>query len=141
MASTDAKGVHLSERSAANKIVPVVEGRPGAAPKGLNKEAVAAWDSIVANAPDGWITALDIQLMEQYCKDWAMCRRILNQIEHEGFMVDSEGGKKPHPLFSVLFKAKAALLAESKELGFTPSARGRVRMGTKNEEQNDFSDF
>lgn len=138
----DAKGVHLSARSAANKKVPVVQGRPGCAPKGLNKDAVAAWQMAVENAPDGWITAIDLSVLEQWARDYAMYRRLQSLVDHEGYTIEAaDGNVKPHPLFSVLFKTKAALIAEEKELGFTPAARARVRVGQKTDEDNDFADF
>lgn len=141
MTSTDARGVHLSERSAANKVIPYVDGHLAEPPKGLNKEAQAAWNMAIANAPEGWLTTLDFSVLEQWARDYAMYRRLQSLIDHEGYIVEDEGGKKAHPLFPTLFKAKAALATEEKELGFTPSARARVRVSKPEVEKNDFGDF
>ena len=122
-------------------MIPKVDAKLWEAPKGLNKEAVQAWNMAVASAPDGWLTALDASVLEQWARDYAMFRRLQSQIDHEGFTIETAEGTKPHPLFPVLFKAKAALLADEKELGFTPTSRARVRVNAESKEENEFDGF
>lgn len=97
-------------------------------PKGFTGDAKEAWVAAVTNAPPGTLLATDVAVLERWCRNYAMYRRVTKALEHSDIVVaDDNGNLKVSAEFTVMQALDSALLKLEKELGFTPCARARVR--------------
>ena len=110
-------------------------------PVGLTKDAREAWQLAITCAPRGVLTALDATVLERWARNYATYRKIANQLDHEDMVLTNETGVQLNPLFNALVKIQQVLAACEKELGFTPVSRARVKVDTKEEEQDEYDGF
>lgn len=110
-------------------------------PVGLTKDAREAWRLAIACAPKGMLTALDVTVLERWARNYATYRKIAKQLDHEDMVLTNETGVQLNPLFNALVKIQQVLAACEKELGFTPVSRARVKVDTKEEEQDEYDGF
>lgn len=120
-----ATGVHLSARSV-RRTVPVVGNKlSDDPPVGVPGDAKEAWAFAVKNAPEGRLSVVDGPALEQWCRTYALWRKMAKAVEHGAlYDVDEKSGsRKLSPEFTAMQALLASLIKLEKELGFTPVAR------------------
>lgn len=114
-----------------------VEGElPEAPPPSLPEEARAAWSMAVRCAPKGLLTALDHGVLESWCRSYALYRKYARKVE-AGDVEQSHpesGMRSLTPSVTLMIQAHKMMLQCEKELGFSPSARAKVKVETPEED-------
>ena len=108
-----------------------------ACPDWLAAEGKAEWRRV---APElerlGLLTVLDRAGLTAYCQCWADFRAYSEIIAKEGSVIEGHrGGQRKHPLLPALRQAMDAVRVWAQEFGMTPSSRGRMSVGTVDEEE------
>ena len=57
-------------------------------PKGLRQEAKDAWTLAVENCPPGILSVLDLSVLERWCRNYALDRKVAREVEDEGVVSD-----------------------------------------------------
>lgn len=108
-------------------------------PTELTKDARAAWELAIMCAPESLLTALDHSLLERWCRNYALYRKLQADVDRHGW-VDIKG--KPRPSFTALIKIQAALAQCEQQLGFTPVSRCKMQAPAKEDSKsNEFDDL
>lgn len=111
-------------------------------PTGLTADARAAWALAIESCGDGHLTAVNIGILERWCRNYAMYRKLAKIVEHDGmFTVSHTGDNVPSAETNLMIRIQKEMLAIEKELGFTPSSRARVRIDDDGEEEVNPFDF
>ncbi len=102
-------------------------------PRWLPKEARKEWARVApALEKMGLLTELDRAAFAGYCCSWADYVEAQRLLAAEGVITEGVGGKlKKHPAVTIAARALDQLRAWCQEFGMTPSARGRVSVGTE----------
>lgn len=110
-------------------------------PTGLRQEAKDVWKLAIENAPPGTLNVLDLSVLERWCRNYALYRKVAREVDDQG-VVSILDDSKLSGKFNAMIKLEQALLAAERELGFTPLARTRVTAPTE-DENNDtrFANF
>lgn len=126
------------QKCRANRTQLQVNGElPIQAPPGLTKDARSAWELAVSCAPKSLLTALDHSVLERWCRNYALYRKLQADVDRYG--VSEEGEERA--VFKALIKVQAVLANCEQQLGFTPVSRSKVRSTTNEKTENDFEDF
>ncbi|WP_304474876.1 phage terminase small subunit P27 family [uncultured Parasutterella sp.] len=115
-----------------------VEGElPAAPPPSLSEEARAAWSMAVRCAPKGLLTALDHGVLERWCRSYALYRKYAKKVEAGDVeQCHPESGMRSlTPTVMMMIQAHKMMLQCEKELGFSPSARNKVKVEVKDDEE------
>lgn len=108
-------------------------------PTELTKDARAAWELAITCAPESLLTVLDHSLLERWCRNYALYRKLQADVDRHGW-VDIKG--KPRPSFTALIKIQAALAQCEQQLGFTPVSRCKMQAPAKEDSKsNEFDDL
>ena len=125
----------IKQRSAENHRphIPSIELPPGIpdAPPELTARAQLEWFRLVRElSSQGILTKVDRGILAMYCKAWGRWAHAEDQIaETGGEIVKSPTGyPMQNPWVSVANEAGRVVLATSKELGFTPASRARIKI-------------
>lgn len=114
-------------------------------PIGLNKDARAAWELAVECAPEGYLSALDAEILERWARNYARYRKLEKAVDDYGVVLKDEDGLltgQLSPYFNALIKVQQILQKCETELGFTPVSRARVSIQkTEDNSGNEFNDF
>lgn len=114
-----------------------IEGAlPLSPPPSLPEEAKAAWEMAVSCASKGMLTALDHGILERWCRSYALYRKYSRKVE-QGDVEQSHpdsGMRSLTPPVMLMIQAHKMMLQCEKELGFTPTARAKVKVETPEEE-------
>ena len=119
---------------------------PNHPPKGLLKEARAAWKMALTYAPKNLLTALDGVLLERWCRNYALYIRYSKQLEDsrtEPMMAkETPTGALVYyknPLISAVKDIHSMMLQLEVQMGFSPASRARVSAAIPEEEEtNEF---
>lgn len=109
-------------------------------PKGLRQEAKDAWTLAVENCPPGILSVLDLSVLERWCRNYALYRKVAREVEDEG-VVSVLDDTKVTGKFNAMIKLQQILLAIEKELGFTPVSRARVHAPEDENNDTRFANF
>ena len=109
-------------------------------PTGLRQEAKDAWKLAVENTPPGILSVLDLSVLERWCRNYALYRKIAREVEDEG-VVSELDDTKITAKFNAMVKLQQILLAIEKELGFTPVSRARVHAPEAENNDTRFANF
>jgi len=85
------------------------------------------WVRVVRELPTGMVTVLDRAVLENYCAAYDEWRTCLSMIKRYGRTQMNNGRRFNSPYVSQAQRARLDLNRFAAELGFTPSARSRVR--------------
>lgn len=108
-------------------------------PTELTKDARAAWELAITCAPESLLTALDHSLLERWCRNYALYRKLQADVDRHGW-IDIKG--KPRPSFTALIKIQAALAQCEQQLGFTLVSRCKMQAPAKEDSKsNEFDDL
>ena len=114
-----------------------VDGQlPESPPAGMTAEARAAWSMAVRCAPKGLLTVLDHGVLERWCRNYALYRKYARKVE-AGDVEQSHpesGMRSLTPPVMLMIQAHKMMLQCEKELGFTPTARAKVKVETPEED-------
>nr|DAD95609.1 MAG TPA: terminase small subunit [Siphoviridae sp. ctQU013] len=97
-------------------------------PVGIPGDAKEVWVLAVKNAPKGRLSVVDGPALEQWCRTYALWRRMAKTVEH-GALFDEEettGRRKLSPEFQAMQILVGTLIKLEKELGFTPVSRAHA---------------
>uniref|UniRef100_UPI0040292AF8 P27 family phage terminase small subunit n=1 Tax=Mesosutterella multiformis TaxID=2259133 RepID=UPI0040292AF8 len=97
-------------------------------PVGIPGDAKEVWALAVKNAPKGRLSVVDGPALEQWCRTYALWRRMAKTVEH-GALFDEEetaGRRKLSPEFQAMQILAGTLIKLEKELGFTPVSRAHA---------------
>lgn len=96
-------------------------------PEHLGSHGSNLWRSLVDEAVRlGILTQLDYPVFIKLCEQWEMSRLAYDQIMEEGTTVEGRHGEKAHPAKSVWNESTKEVRQLLGEMGFTPSARGKM---------------
>ena len=109
-------------------------------PTGLRQEAKDAWKLAVENTPPGILSVLDLSVLERWCRNYALYRKIAREVEDEG-VVSELDDTKITAKFNAMVKLQQILWAIEKELGFTPVSRARVHAPEDENNDTRFANF
>ena len=126
------------------RTIPVARDRLSEEPPvGVPGDAKEAWALAVKNAPEGRLSVVDGPALEQWCRTYALWRKMAKAVEHGAlYGVDEKsGGRKLSPEFTAMQALLASLIKLEKELGFTPVARAHAPADAAPEKDGDFADF
>ena len=128
------------QKCRANRQQLQVNGKlPVQPPTELTKDARSAWELAITCAPESLLTALDHSLLERWCRNYALYRKLQADVDRYGW-IDEDGNTRPG--FNALIKLQAALAQCEQQLGFTPVARSKMKAPTKEEsKKNEFDDL
>ena len=96
-------------------------------PGWLGQHGKEEWVRVVRDLPKGMVTVLDRAVLENYCAAYDEWRTCLTMIKKYGRTQENNGRRFNSPYVSQCQRARLDLNRFAAELGFTPSARSRVR--------------
>jgi P27 family predicted phage terminase small subunit len=111
-----------------NEDEPVPTGDLSAPPEWFDDSQKAAWSYAVSHAPEGLLKRLDREVMVAYAVASALHRLASTKVAAQGPIVKTKWGIKPNPYMAVQNKQAVIMMRAAAELGFTPSARSRVKV-------------
>lgn len=115
-----------------------VEGKlPNSPPASLTADARSAWAMAVSCAPKGLLTVLDHGVLERWCRSYALYRKYAKKVEAGDVeQCHPESGMRSlTPTVMMMIQAHKMMLQCEKELGFSPSARNKVKVEVKDDEE------
>jgi P27 family predicted phage terminase small subunit len=113
-------------------------------PKHFTAEQAELWEFALTNAPPGMVKSLDAGLLEAWCVAYSIHRAATAELSREGG-ITVPGIKEPDrrvaaPQIGIINRTAALLSRLSGELGFSPTARSRVRVPTPFSSNSDYND-
>jgi P27 family predicted phage terminase small subunit len=114
---------------ALNDAEPVPTGDLTAPPTWMNETQQTIWRDAIRQAPPGLLRELDESCLTVWVVAATMHRDASQRVARMGTMVQSPSGYPiQNPYLAVVNKQAAIMLKAAAEMGFTPSARSRVRV-------------
>lgn len=108
-------------------------------PEELSQTAKEYWIKQLSSAMkvDGYISYIDLGIFEQLCKVYAELISLENEITPKTprIMKDKNGRPIVNPYYVLLQQTRDTFLKLSREFGFTPSSRTRIRLETQAKEK------
>lgn len=100
------------------------------APGWMNAEQQEVWRQAIRQAPPGLLRSLDESVLAIWVVAAVMHRDAAQRVARVGTMVRAPGSGYPmqNPYLAVVNKQAQIMLKAAAEMGFTPSARSRVRV-------------
>ena len=126
-----------------NKNEPKIENKIPDAPDYLGPVGKAQWDIVTQQLFDaGMMTSMDGHIVAQYCDAFELFSDAVKNLKKHGPIVKAPktGTPMQSPYLSVVNKAKDQMHKYLVELGMTPSARSRIIVNDKAQE-NEFASF
>ena len=107
-------------------------------PEELTEKAKEIWNAqlIQAHKMYGYISFIDLSLFKEYCYVYAEMEWLKANTKGRTY-TDEKGNIKVDPLYNELNKIRKDFLRLSQEFGFSPSARTRIQLQQKPEENTD----
>lgn len=104
-------------------------------PKFLNRPAKTEWKRVTPMLAEiGLLSHIDRAALTAYCQAWGRWVEAEQMLAKVGTLVKSPNGyPMPHPLLSIANKAMRQMHSLLLEFGMSPSARSRIKAGTKAE--------
>ena len=130
--SKESEGTPMSRKgrkptATAEHNLPTGEMKP---PNDLNAEAKKEWNRVVKALPDGVLSLLDYGILTAYCSAWSEWRTAEAKCKGKEVIATPSGSLQVNPLMSISRNARKEFWKYAQELGFTPSARTRLRVPT-----------
>lgn len=111
-------------------------------PADLKPEEVAIWNEAIRNAPPGLLKRLDASIFKIWVVEFNRFNRANAEVHRLGEMVKSkEGAPYQNPYLGISRRAAMEMRRAAAELGFTPSARTRVKIAKPDKSANPFGDL
>lgn len=135
------QGTARADRHA--KATPKPEPVAPRCPRWLDREAKKEWGRLAPRLEKlGLLTALDMVMFAMVCSTFSLWRRLDEQIEREGPVIEGHRGiKRKHPLVGARTQTAALLLTLSREFGLTPLSRQRLVLPEIDDEDDDPEGF
>jgi P27 family predicted phage terminase small subunit len=108
-------------------------GRPKC-PRWLGKIGRHYWKRVMESMPPDFITAVDGQLLSQYCDAWQDFHEAREDIALRGTTVMSGKMEVPNPSLNRKFKARDAIRRLAANFGFSPADRVGLEFGESEED-------
>lgn len=129
-----------------NDAEPEPTGDLTTAPAWMNEAQQAIWNDAIRQAPPGLLRELDESCLTVWVIAATMHREASQRVARQGTMVRAPSGYPiQNPYLAVVNKQAAIMLKAASEMGFTPSARSRVRVekqkGEKHRHSGAFADL
>lgn len=112
-------------------------------PSWLDREAKREWKRLSRELERlGLLTAVDGTAFAAYCQAYSRWRQAEEAIRREGMVVTTESGyPMPHPAVKIAEKAMQLIRAFCTEFGLTPSARARMALPGRKDEEDPFEEY
>lgn len=111
-------------------------------PKYLSKTARREWKRIVPELDRmGLLTCVDGAALECYCNAYSNMVEAQKAVDEKGFTMFGAKGITKRPEVAVVEKAQALIRTFCVEFGLTPSARARMAIPGKAEEEDEMDAF
>lgn len=116
-----------------NEAEPQPQGDLNEAPEWMNPEQRAVWNLAIKQAPPGLLRELDGSVLEIWVVAKVMHRDASQRVAKTGTVVRAPESGYPmqNPWVAIINKQAQIMLKAASEMGFTPSARSRVRIERK----------
>jgi P27 family predicted phage terminase small subunit len=109
-------------------------------PRWLSREGRAEWRRVVKACEDWptWLQEVDRAALSAYCSAWSTFVDAAKDVAERGPLVPARSSadgdaKVKNPAVQIVRDSSEAMRKWSRELGFTPDARGRVDVGQREE--------
>lgn len=109
-------------------------------PEHFSEYASNAWTQILmqANRLKGYISYIDLTLLEQYCECYGELRELTDLCRGSKYYYeDNNGVKRINPIYQEKDKKRKVLVSIGREFGFSPSARSRLLLSMQPEKQKE----
>jgi len=102
-------------------------------PANLQGPALRIWHETIRELEKlGTLDTADRGVIALYCEARAELGWAMNRVRRDGRIVSTAaGGQKPHPAVGIKNQAALRVARFAAELGLTPTARARLRLGTR----------
>lgn len=103
-------------------------------PPHLPEDAAKIWTAQLSEASKvfGYISFIDLKLFEEYCNSYATMMELRNSPK---VTVNDKGNMSIHPEYKIFINARDTWIKLSAEFGFSPSARTRVTLQQRQEQE------
>lgn len=120
---------------------PMPEGDLHAPPESMTEKQKAIWRHAIENAPAGLLRTLDSPLLSIWVIASDMHYEAMLQVQKFGMVVKSpkQGIPVQSPYLPIINRQAEIMLRAASELGFTPTSRSRITLGSGKKETNKFS--
>ena len=130
---TPLKVLHGERRSSRlNHDAPRPSGPP-VMPRGMSPRAQGIWRRQLKSLPPGIITAVDGAALRCYCEAVSRYEEAARLLEAEGPLAEGQRGTIKSPLHQIVRDNAMLVRSFAKDLGFLPSAREGLHVGSDKE--------
>ncbi|GAB3327849.1 phage terminase small subunit P27 family [Larkinella ripae] len=140
------QGTARADRTLGNEMQPTSVSLPQA-PDWLSEFAKEEWYVVTSELEAlGMLTKVDLFMLSNYCQQCGIIRQANEQMQNDPDWSDlviatPNGALQPNPLLGIINKASDIVLKIAGQFGFTPSARTRIGVQKKIEEEDPFEAF
>lgn len=122
---------------------PLAKGDLTEPPEWMTESQREVWRAAIANAPAGLLKGIDESVFSVWVVAKDLHREASQKIAEYGAVIKSPVTETPmqSPYVGVLNRQAQIMLKASSEMGFTPSARSRVRIENEPTKVNKFADL
>lgn len=101
-------------------------------PADLTEEQAELWQYAIANAPKGVLRKIDRDVLRAWVvAAWLHRKATLAIINDDITTTGAEGQPIKHPAVMVLRDATSMMMRAAEQMGFSPTARTRIKAGTR----------
>lgn len=113
-----------------NDAEPMPETPLGEPPEWMSAREKQIWRDALRSAPDGMVKDLDMSVFAAWVGHYSVWEHAKQQVTRFGTMVRTpvQNLVQQNPYLAVMNKQSQLMMKAAAELGFTPSARSRVRL-------------
>lgn len=108
------------------------------APRWMSEEARAQWRRVAKPLHAcGLLTEIDALALAMLCEAFAQYKAAKQVVDRDGYLaVSSQGNTYQHPAVALMTGARNEMLKWMREFGMTPSARSRITLDARQEEES-----
>jgi P27 family predicted phage terminase small subunit len=121
---------------------PIPDGDLDAPPEDLPPRQIAIWQYAIKNAPPGMLKLIDRSVFAAWVAAVDTFERARTNVDKYGLLVKTPSGAWiQNPYLPIQNKQGALIKQYAAELGFSPTARPRVKVSKKTKTSNPFVDL
>jgi P27 family predicted phage terminase small subunit len=126
----------------ANPDEPIPDGDLDAPPEGLPPRQIAIWQYAIRHTPPGMLKLIDRSVFAAWVAAVDTFERARTNVDKYGLLVKTPSGAWiQNPYLPIQNKQGALIKQYAAELGFSPTARPRVKVSKKTKASNPFADL
>lgn len=109
-------------------------------PSDFDDTAKKEWERVIKVLPDGVLSLLDHGILAAYCSAFSEWRKAEGKSKGKEVITTPNKSKQINPWLSISRNARKEMWKYAQELGFTPSARTRLKVPTPAKPQDQSKD-